>query len=1242
MTQEITSKYNLDISDLLANLEKAGSELASFDDRLQSLSQKNPIANFTKQQQGYNQALGQQVRVYQQIEATQESFRREVARLENEYEALNKRRNEFIAAGRYQELQRDLTATRNRINEIKTALGEASDGVEKVKKSTSGAGDIFSKLKDYVIGAFAVDRILAAGTAIVNTTGKFEKYEAVLTNALGSRSVAQENLRLIADYAANSPSQVDEVTEAFVKLANRGLVPTKEQLINIGDLAASQGKGIDQLTEAILDAQSGEFERLKEFGIRASKSGDQVTLAFKGTSQTVKATSEDITEAILKFGQLNGVAGSTAAVSKTLEGQMSNFSDQVDRLSVGLGNSGLGGAFRVALQVGGEFLGLLTDLVTNSPAEDLRKQQLELNGLVGAIALANDNEQVRLSLIQQLNQKYPEFLGKLNAEAVTTDLLAERLRVVNGLYEQKIRIALGQEKIKKVQDELTASIAGQSKALQDLALASGKSVVELEKLSAADRLRLARDFASGRRRISPQAQEQNLNASYFEITVDILERRGKQQIDLQKQLATLSGENAIREVRLTQVTVKGYQDQIKQVREKIRLKQLDKKLGEEEIKRLEGEIRRAEGKPAVVAPTPTTGPTSEEKKAAKARLKAYQDEQRELLGAQEEYVKEYEKLQEQFGKDKLESLKKDGEAYILEKARLDKAEVDAERVKFEKLLQLAASNKTRINPLTGKREVVADQSVSLEKNAPDIARQFEQRRNAVDVEADRQIRVRRIREERELLNTLRGTAEQELALFDNKWAEILASEEQNAGKYAEMYNQYQNARLDYVKLGNSEELAAFDEKWEKLLAAEEKNAGKYAALVKQQARERRDLVFDQIIRGQRDIESIAISNIQLRRKGDDQTGTQFAKRNELDTLDAQIYSGESQISALEGQANIANTPEIKRLEAYVKALKDKRKEIELLSPANRDIWDLLGISKSFKDETERELFLQAVDQVSRVVQETTQLIIQASEERIRLLDQQIQAKEEQVRVEEERDREGAANNLKLRRAELEDLKRQKAEEEAVRRKALATQQVLDLAAQVSNNAVTVSNTVVAITEMFKTYGKIPFVGIILALGAIATIIGTIASVKARAKAITQLREGGRIPLSGRTHERGGHRIDGTDIEVERGEWVTNAKSSEKYHEVLDALNEDDPRRAFAALMARGFGLPDVVTKQLATATTPAGYDFSRLEGRIDGMSRELAEIKRNTKPGKQIVPLANGKILVIDGNHTSLQDPPRV
>jgi hypothetical protein len=166
--------------------------------------------------------------------------------------------------------------------------------------------------------------------------------EAVLTTALGSNSAAKAAMDQIVDFASSTPFQVNELTDSFVKLANRGFVPTMEQMRQMGDVASSVGKSFDQLTEAILDAQTGEFERLKEFGIKASAQGDVVQFTFKGITTEVAKSDKAIQEYILSLGNLDGVAGSMEAIAATTGGAISNLEDNITQLFKNIGDSSSG------------------------------------------------------------------------------------------------------------------------------------------------------------------------------------------------------------------------------------------------------------------------------------------------------------------------------------------------------------------------------------------------------------------------------------------------------------------------------------------------------------------------------------------------------------------------------------------------------------------------------------------------------------------------------------------------------------------------------------------------------------------------------------------------------------------------------------------------------------------------------------------------------------------------------------
>jgi hypothetical protein len=84
------------------------------------------------------------------------------------------------------------------------------------------------------------------------------------------------------------------------------------------------------MIEAVADAATGEFERLKEFGIRASKAGDEVTFTFRGVSTTVKNTAADVQQYLQTIGSVQ-FAGGLERQAATLDGSFSNLGDAWDR-----------------------------------------------------------------------------------------------------------------------------------------------------------------------------------------------------------------------------------------------------------------------------------------------------------------------------------------------------------------------------------------------------------------------------------------------------------------------------------------------------------------------------------------------------------------------------------------------------------------------------------------------------------------------------------------------------------------------------------------------------------------------------------------------------------------------------------------------------------------------------------------------------------------------------------------------
>lgn len=222
------------------------------------------------------------------------------------------------------------------VSGMRTASGAADKAAKAIDKSVNA---VSSAVTSKFAGIFSTAAIVGFGKAVLDVTAEFQKFNAVLSTTFGSSALANAKLQELQEFAAKTPYGISELTAAFVKLANSGFKPTADQMTKLGDLASSTGKSFDQLAEAIIDAQTGEFERLKEFGIRAKDAGDSVVFTYRGVQTQVEKTSTAIREYITNLGGAEGVSGSMAKISQTLGGQISNLGDNWDKMLLSVGNN---------------------------------------------------------------------------------------------------------------------------------------------------------------------------------------------------------------------------------------------------------------------------------------------------------------------------------------------------------------------------------------------------------------------------------------------------------------------------------------------------------------------------------------------------------------------------------------------------------------------------------------------------------------------------------------------------------------------------------------------------------------------------------------------------------------------------------------------------------------------------------------------------------------------------------------
>ena len=361
-----------------------------------------------------------------------------LAGLRLEYSRLTEQITKLSAAERNSDFGKGLVSSAARVKKevdsIEQSLGRFTGNVGNYKSALSG-----------IFGLFAAAGVSFGVNEIIQATRETEKLFAVLTNAVGNKSGATRIFAELQDFAATTPFALNEVVGAFTKLEQRNFNPNIEQLKTLGDIAAASGKSLNQFVEAVLDAQTGEFERLKEFGIVAKKNGDIVNLTFKGQTTTIKNTSGAITEYLLGLGKLPGIQGATDAVAKTLDGSLSNLADNFSRLFATIGSGG--GILQGAIDAFSRLIGSVNDLLSVPLSESIKDEQREFNVLIGVLKDVNATQDTRSRAIAELQQNYPDYIGKIDLNKASEEQLNSILVQGNQLFEKRIFLQGNEEKL---------------------------------------------------------------------------------------------------------------------------------------------------------------------------------------------------------------------------------------------------------------------------------------------------------------------------------------------------------------------------------------------------------------------------------------------------------------------------------------------------------------------------------------------------------------------------------------------------------------------------------------------------------------------------------------------------------------------------------------------------------------------------------------------------------------------------
>jgi len=257
-------------------------------------------------------------------------------------------------------------------------------------------------------------QVLAMGSLTAVTMLAKSLFEAgVRAQALRSRMVFAAGGTAEADAAMKEVNatagalgqKVAGLADSFIRLKNLGLDPSRDALTAYSNIAAANGKATIDFAEAVADAVTGEFERLKEFGLKASVQGDQVALRFRGQTVTIANDAKAIEAALIRIGNTD-FAGAAGATADTAGSAMGRLADSVGRLA---GKLAEGSGMLAATSKWGRLLSDLSDAISADAAPSID-------------AAADSFDRMHKSVLDG-GAAFPDFMDWMNATSREADRL---------------------------------------------------------------------------------------------------------------------------------------------------------------------------------------------------------------------------------------------------------------------------------------------------------------------------------------------------------------------------------------------------------------------------------------------------------------------------------------------------------------------------------------------------------------------------------------------------------------------------------------------------------------------------------------------------------------------------------------------------------------------------------------------------------------------------------------------------
>lgn len=255
-------------------------------------------------------------------------------------------------------------------------LTKATDNLKKLEnegtraeKATNRLHGSLSNLKLIAFGVASAISAIGFGKLandFTETASQFEQYSNRMSAFTTSLQEQNSEMLRARSFAEQYKQSIEKTTETLLLMKNYGLDASNESLKTYANTAMGAGKSINQFAEAMADALTGENERLKEFGVKASVNGQKIGYQWSDSSGKTRniiiKNNKDIIDSTLRSIFNEKYAGQLEAYKNSWAGLWQGVKNKYTSFKLAVADAGLFSYFKSVFKVGSQSFLSMFDL----------------------------------------------------------------------------------------------------------------------------------------------------------------------------------------------------------------------------------------------------------------------------------------------------------------------------------------------------------------------------------------------------------------------------------------------------------------------------------------------------------------------------------------------------------------------------------------------------------------------------------------------------------------------------------------------------------------------------------------------------------------------------------------------------------------------------------------------------------------------------------------------------------------